>query len=54
MRRIMNQKGLAEFAVLTAVSIIMWILTLGVVKGVKKEQPTVQVQTQQQEQAKQE
>lgn len=47
MRRIMNQKGVAEFAILTAVSIVMWLFTLGVVKNVKKEQPTVQIQTQQ-------
>lgn len=43
-----NQRGIAEFAILTAVSVVMWLLTIGVVKGVKKEQqPTVQVQEQQ-------
>lgn len=53
MRRIMNQRGVAEFAIFTVISVVAWLLTIGVVKGVKKEQqPTVQIQTQQ-DQAKQ-
>lgn len=45
-----NQHGEVGFAVLTVISVFLWIVTIGVVKGVKKEQqPTIQTQQEQQE-----
>lgn len=49
-----NQRGVAEFALLTVVSVVAWLLTLGVANNLKKERQPQTVQAQQdQDQAKQ-